>query len=147
MLEQRITEDMKAAMRAGDKETLSAIRMLKSAIKDRQIELRREPEEEELLALIGKLVKQRREAARQFAEAGRTDLQTKELREAEIYTVYLPEPLAAAEVAAMLDAVLQETGAASLKDMGRVMTEMRSRVQGRTDMGQLSAIVKSRLAA
>ena len=147
MLEQRITEDMKTAMRAGDKEVLSAIRMLKSAMKDRQIELRRELEEEEVLALIGKLVKQRREAARQYEEAGRSDLQAKELREVEVYTVYLPEPLSDAELAAMLDAVLKETGAASIKDMGKVMAEMRERAAGRADMGQLSAMVKSRLAA
>jgi len=147
MLEQRITEDMKTAMRAGDKEVLSAIRMLKSAMKDRQIELRRELEEEEVLALIGKLVKQRREAARQYEEAGRSDLQAKELREVEVYTVYLPEPLSDAELAGMLDTVLKETGAASIKDMGKVMAEMRERAAGRADMGQLSAMVKSRLAA
>jgi len=147
MLEQRITEDMKTAMRAGDKETLSAIRMLKSAMKDRQIELRRELEEEEVLALIGKLVKQRREAARQYEEAGRSDLQAKELHELKVYTAYLPEPLSDAELAAMLDTVLKETGAASIKDMGKVMAEMRSRAAGRADMGQLSAMVKSRLAA
>jgi len=147
MLEQRITEDMKTAMRAGDKEVLSAIRMLKSAMKDRQIELRRELEEEEVLALIGKLVKQRREAARQYEEAGRSDLQAKELREVEVYTAYLPEPLNDAELAAMLDTVLKETGAASIKDMGKVMAEMRERAAGRADMGQLSAMVKSRLAA
>jgi uncharacterized protein len=147
MLEQRITEDMKTAMKAGDKEALSAIRMLRSAIKDRQIELRRNPDEEELLALIGKLVKQRREAARQYAEAGRADLETRELREADVYTSYLPEPLDDAKVAAMLEAVLAETGACDLKDMGRVMAEMRSRAKGRADMGKLSALVKSRLAA
>jgi len=147
MLEQRITEDMKAAMKAGDKDTLSAVRMLKSALKDRQIELRREPEEEEVLSLIAKLVKQRRESARQYDEAGRSDLQAKELREAEIYSVYLPEPLGEAELLAMLETVLAETGAASIKDMGRVMAEMRSRVQGRADMGQLSTMVKSRLSA
>jgi len=147
MLEQRITEDMKAAMKAGEKETLSAIRMLKSALKDRQIELRRELEEEEVLALIGKLVKQRREAARQYAEAGRSDLEAKELKEAEVYGAYLPEPMDEAELTAMLETVLTETGAAGIKDMGKVMAEMRSRAAGRADMGRLSAMVKSRLAA
>ncbi|OIO68487.1 MAG: glutamyl-tRNA amidotransferase [Zetaproteobacteria bacterium CG12_big_fil_rev_8_21_14_0_65_55_1124] len=147
MLDQRITEDMKKAMKAGNKEALSAIRMLKSAIKDRQIELRRDMEDEEVLALIGKLVKQRREAARQYAEAGRADLEAKELREADVYIAYLPEPLSETELAAMLDTVLAETGAASLKDMGKVMAEMRNRAAGRADMGQLSALVKSRLAA
>ena len=147
MRDQRITEDMKKAMKAGNKEALSAIRMLKSAIKDRQIELRRDMEDEEVLALIGKLVKQRREAARQYAEAGRADLEAKELREADVYIAYLPEPLSETELAAMLDTVIAETGAASLKDMGKVMAEMRNRAAGRADMGQLSALVKSRLAA
>jgi len=147
MLDQRITEDMKTAMKAGNKEALSAIRMLKSAIKDRQIELRRDMEDEEVLALIGKLVKQRREAARQYADAGRSDLEAKELREADVYIAYLPEPLSEAELAAMLETVLSETGAASLKDMGKVMAAMRERAAARADMGQLSALVKSRLSA
>lgn len=146
MLQQRITEDMKAAMKAGDKARLSAVRMLLSAIKDRQIELKREPNEEELMALIGKLVKQRREAARQYAEAGRDDLEAKELGEAEVYAAYLPEPMGEAELSALLETVMAETGAAGMKDMGRVMAEMRNRAAGRADMGQLSAMVKSRLA-
>lgn len=147
MLEQRITEDMKAAMRSGDKQALSAIRMLKSAIKDRQIELRRELADEDVLALLAKLVKQRREAAEQYGQAGRDDLQAKELREAEVYTSYLPEPLSEAKLAELLEAVLAETGAAGMKDMGKVMAEMRSRAQGRADMGKLSALVKQRLSA
>jgi hypothetical protein len=134
-------------MKAGNKEALSAIRMLKSAIKDRQIELRRDMAEDEVMALISKLVKQRREAARQYAEAGRADLEAKELREADVYIAYLPEPLSETELAAMLDTVLAETGASSLKDMGKVMNEMRARATGRADMGQLSALVKSRLSA
>jgi len=147
MLEQRITEDMKNAMRAGDKETLSAIRMLKSAIKDKQIELRRDPDDEEVMALIGKLVKQRVEAAQQYAEAGRSELEAKELQEAVVYRAYLPEPMDADALAAMLDTVMTETGAAGMKDMGKVMAEMRTRAAGRADMGQLSALVKARLSA
>ncbi len=147
MLEQRVTEDMKSAMKAGDKPTLSALRMLKSAIKDRQIELRRELADEDVLALLAKLVKQRREAAEQYAGAGRDDLQAKELHEAEVYTAYLPEPLSEAELAELLEAVLAETGAAGMKDMGKVMAEMRSRAQGRADMGKLSALVKQRLSS
>jgi len=146
MLEKRITEDMKNAMRSGDKVALSAIRMLKSALKDRQIELRRDLEEPEILAVIAKQVKQRREAAMQYAEAGREDLQAGELREAEIYSRYLPEPLSDSEVATLLEEALQETAASSLKDMGQVMTLMRNKTQGRTDMGRLSALVKARLA-
>ncbi len=146
MLEKRITEDMKNAMRSGDKVALSAIRMLKSALKDRQIELRRDLDEQEVLAVIGKQVKQRREAAEKYAEVGRADLQAGELREVEIYTAYLPEPLSESEVSDMLEQALQETGASSIKDMGQVMTAMRSRTQGRADMGLVSAMVKARLA-
>jgi len=147
MLEARITEDMKTAMRSGDKEALSAIRMLKSAIKDRQIELRKDLSDEDVMALVGKLVKQRREAARQYAEAGRDDLQAKELKEAEVYAAYLPEPMSQDELDALLEAVMTETGAAGMKDMGKVMAEMRTRAAGRADMGALSAMVKARLAA
>ncbi|PJC71347.1 MAG: glutamyl-tRNA amidotransferase, partial [Zetaproteobacteria bacterium CG_4_8_14_3_um_filter_59_5] len=114
MLEARITEDMKNAMRAGDKETLSAIRMLKSAIKDKQIELRHDTTDEDVMALIGKLVKQRREAAKQYAEAGRADLEAKELKEADIYSAYLPEPMSQADLQALLEAVMAETGAAGM---------------------------------
>jgi len=147
MLEARITEDMKNAMRAGDKETLSAIRMLKSAIKDKQIELRHDTTDEDVMALIGKLVKQRREAAKQSAEAGRADLEAKELKEADIYSAYLPEPMSQADLQALLEAVMAETGAAGMKDMGRVMAAMRDKAAGRADMGQLSALVKARLSA
>ncbi|MDQ6972890.1 MAG: GatB/YqeY domain-containing protein [Mariprofundaceae bacterium] len=145
MLEQRITDDMKTAMKARDKKALSAIRMLKSAIKDKQIELGRSPDDQEVMALIGKLVKQRKDAAQQYADAGRADLQASELAEAELYSAYLPEPLTQAEVDAILEAVMQETGASGMKDMGKVMGALGSRVQGRADMGQLSAMVKSRL--
>lgn len=147
MLEARITEDMKTAMRSGDKEALSAIRMLKSAIKDRQIELRRDLSDDDVMALVGKLVKQRREAAKQYAEAGRDDLEAKELKEAEVYAAYLPEPMSQEELNALLETVMAETGAAGMKDMGKVMAEMRTRAAGRADMGALSAMVKARLAA
>jgi len=146
MLEQRITDDMKIAMKARDKKALSAIRMLKSAIKDKQIEFGRSPDDQEVMVLIGKLVKQRKDAAQQYADAGRADLQASELAEAELYSAYLPEPLTQAEVDAILEAVMQETGASGMKDMGKVMGALGSRVQGRADMGQLSAMVKSRLA-
>jgi len=146
MLIQRIAEDMKTAMKAGEKERLSAIRMLRSAIKDKQIELGHEPSEDELLALIAKLLKQRNDAARQYAEAGRNDLEAKEEREAELYRAYLPEPLSEEEVANILQAAMDETGASSIRDMGRVMAAIRPKVQGRADMGKLSAMVKARLS-
>jgi len=147
MLIEQITEDMKTAMKAGEKERLSAIRMLRSAIKDKQIELGYEPSEDELLALIAKLVKQRNDAAQQYAEAGRDDLEAKEQREAELYKAYLPKPLSEEEVTKIIQEAMDETGAASIKDMGRVMATIRPKVQGRADMGNLSAIVKARLAS
>jgi len=146
MLFQRITEDMKTAMKAGEKEKLSAIRMLRSAIKDKQIELGHEPSDDELLALIAKLVKQRNDAAQQYAEAGRADLEAREQREAELYRTYLPEPLSEEEVTKIIQEAMDETGAASIKDMGRVMATIRPKVQGRADMGKLSAMVKARLS-
>lgn len=146
MLIQHITEDMKTAMKAGEKERLSAIRMLRTAIKDKQIELGREPAEDEVMALIAKLVKQRNDAAQQYAKAGRDDLETKERREAELYKAYLPEPLSEEEVTKIIQEAMDETGAASIKDMGRVMAAIRPKVQGRADMGKLSATVKARLS-
>ncbi len=146
MLIQRITEDMKTAMKAGEKEKLSAIRMLRSAIKDKQIELGHEPSEEELLALIAKLVKQRNDAAQQYAAGGRGDLEAKEQREAELYKTYLPEPLSEEALGKIIQETMDDTGAASIKDMGRVMAMIRSKVQGRADMGRLSAIIKAQLS-
>ncbi|MDQ6966589.1 MAG: GatB/YqeY domain-containing protein, partial [Mariprofundaceae bacterium] len=116
-------------------------------IKDKQIELRRDPDDEVVMALIGKLVKQRREAAKLFAEAGRSELEAKEVQEAVVYSAYLPEPMDADALAAMLETVMTETGAAGMKNMGKVMAEMRTRAAGRADMGQLSALVKARLSA
>jgi len=146
MLIQRITEDMKTAMKAGEKEKLSAIRMLRSAIKDKQIELGHEPSEEELLALIAKLVKQRNDAAQQYAAGGRGDLEAREQREAELYKTYLPEPLSEEELGKIIQKTMDDTGAASIKDMGRVMAAIRSKVQGRADMGRLSAMIKAQLS-
>jgi len=146
MLIQRITDDMKAAMKAGEKEKLSAIRMLRAAIKDKQIELGREPSEEEVFALMQKLVKQRNDAARLYAEGGRNDLVDKERREAEIYQGYLPEPLSDNEIEGIIQAAVNETGASGIRDMGRVMAAIRPKAQGRADMGKLSAMVKTQLS-
>jgi len=147
MLEQRITEDMKTAMRGKDKATLSALRMLKSALKDKQIEVQHELSDEEVQAVLGKLVKQRRDSAKQYSEAGRDDLATPETSEAELYSAYLPEQLSDEEVAAILDKVLADTGASSMKDMGRVMGAMTAQTKNRADMGKVSALVKAHLAA
>lgn len=145
MLIERITEDMKQAMKSGDKLKLSTIRMLRAAIKDKQIELGSEPPDAVIHALISKMVKQRRDAARQFAEGGRHDLEARELAEAQLLEVYLPEQMGEQELLKLIDHVITETHATSMRDMGRVMGGLKSRVMGRADMGRVNALVKKRL--
>ena len=145
MLTQRIADDMKQAMRAGDKARLSAIRMLRSAIKDREIELGHSLVDEEVLEVLAKLIKQRRESAAQYADAGRADLEQREAAEAEVLASYLPTPLGAEEVERIIGEAIEETGACSLRDMGKVMAWLRPRMLGRADMSQVSSRVKARL--
>lgn len=145
MLTQRIADDMKQAMRAGDKARLSAIRMLRSAIKDREIELGHSLVDEEVLEVLAKLIKQRRESAAQYADAGRADLEQREAAEAEVLASYLPTPLGAEEVERIIGEAIEETGACSLRDMGKVMAWLRPRMLGRVDMSQVSSRVKARL--
>jgi hypothetical protein len=145
-LKARVNEDMKAALRGGDKLRLGTIRMLMAAVKQREVDDRREMTETEVLQIVEKLIKQRREAAAQFATGGRTDLETKELAEARILADYLPAQLNEAEILALLDAAIKSTGASGMKDMGKVMNELRPKVQGRADMSQLGNLVKARLA-
>ena len=147
MLEQKITEDMKNAMRGGEKAVLSALRMLKSALKDKQIEVQHELSDDEVQAVVGKLVKQRKDAAKQYADAGRDDLAASELAEAEVYAAYLPKQLDEAEVAAMVEAAIDETGASSMKDMGAVMKTLGGKLRGRADLGAVSALVREKLSA
>lgn len=145
-LKARVNEDMKAALRGGEKLRLGTIRMLMAAIKQREVDDRREMNDGDVLQIVEKLIKQRREAAAQFGSAGRTDLETRELEEARILGDYLPAQLGDAEIRALLEEAIQATGAASMKDMGKVMNALKSRVQGRADMGQISNMVKARLA-
>lgn len=145
-LKTQITEDMKAALRGGEKLRLSTIRMLLAAIKQREVDERRDMTDADVLQIVEKLIKQRREAATQFADAGRTDLETKELDEIKFLTVYLPAQLGAVEITALLDEVIQATGATGAKDMGKVMGALKPKVQGRADMSQVSNLVKARLA-
>ncbi len=146
-LVERITADMKAAMKAGDRARLSAIRMLRAAVKDREIELGHALSDEDVFALIARLVKQRREVARQYEGAGRDELAASELAEAELYQAYLPAQLTHEELTTLIDKALTETAATGMRDMGKVMAALKPRVQGRTDMGRLSAMVKARLSA
>ncbi len=145
-LKAQVNEDMKSAMRGGEKLRLGTIRMLMAAVKQREVDERREMTDGEVLQIVEKLIKQRREAATQFGSAGRTDLESKELEEARILTAYLPAQLSAPELTALLEEAIAGTGAAGMKDMGKVMNALRPKVQGRADMSQVSNLVKARLA-
>jgi uncharacterized protein len=142
-LKARITEDMKAAMRAGEKERLSCIRMLQAGIQQREIDERIQLDDAAVLAVIDKMIKQRKESVAQFQAGNRADLVAKESAEIAVLSSYLPEQLGAAELDALIRDAIAATGAASMKDMGKVMGVLKPKVQGRTDMGALSARVKS----
>jgi uncharacterized protein len=142
----RLQDDMKQALRAGEKARLSVIRMALAAIQQREVDERIELDDAALLGVIEKMIKQRRESAEQYRAGGRADLADKESAEIELLTGYLPEPLGEAELGALIDAAIASTGATSMKDMGRVMSELRAVAQGRADMAVLSAQVKARLA-
>jgi uncharacterized protein YqeY len=144
MLDQLI-DDMKAAMKAKDKPRLSAIRMLRAALKDKEIEVGHELDEAEGLAVVSRLLKQRKDSARQYTDAGRDDLAASELAEAELLQAYLPEQLNDDDIAAIVDHAIAATGATSMRDMGKVMAVVKEKAQGRADMGKLSGLVKARL--
>ncbi len=132
---------------AGEKERLGYIRMLQAAIKQREVDERITLDDTQVLAVIEKMIKQRREAIAQFEAGGRADLAAKELAEVALLQTYMPEPLSQAEVEALVAAAIAETGAASVKDMGKVMALVKTRAAGRADMSAVSAIIKSKLGA
>ncbi len=134
-------------MRSGEKERLGYIRMLQAAIKQREVDERITLDDNQVLAVIEKMIKQRREAIAQFEAGGRADLAAKELAEVALLQTYMPEPLSQAEVEALVGAAIAETGAASVKDMGKVMALVKARAAGRADMSAVSAIIKSKLGA
>lgn len=144
-LKARINDDMKAAMRGGEKLRLGTIRMLMAAIKQREVDDRREMADGDVLQIVEKLIKQRREAAAQFASAGRSELEARETEEAAILAAYLPAALSDAEVHALVEEAVASTGAAGVRDMGKVMNALRPKLQGRADMSQVSGLVKARL--
>ena len=146
-LKERITQDMKDAMRAAEKERLGTIRMLQAAIKQREVDERIALDDTQVLAVIEKMVKQRREAIAQFEAGGRADLAEKENAELRLLQGYLPTQLPAAELEALIAAAISESGAASIKDMGKVMALVKSRAAGRADMGAVSALIKAKLGA
>ncbi|MBK5969943.1 MULTISPECIES: GatB/YqeY domain-containing protein [Thiorhodovibrio] len=147
MLKQRLQDDMKAALKGGDKERLGTIRLINAAIKQREVDERIELDDTAVLAVLEKMIKQRRDSHAQYQDAGREDLAEKEAAEILVCQAYMPEPLSDAEIDACIDAALAETGASSMRDMGKVMGIIKPQVQGRADIGQISARVKQRLNA
>jgi uncharacterized protein YqeY len=145
-LKARITEDMKAAMRARETDRLKAIRLLLAAIKQREVDERIELTDADILAVIDKMIKQRRESIAQFDKAGRDDLSSAEKAEVVVLQVYMPQALDEAEIVAIVAEVVAASGAAGPKDMGAVMNALRPRLAGRADMGKVSQLVKARLS-
>ena len=139
-------QDVKDAMRAKDKPRLATLRLITAAIKQREVDERIELDDTQVTLVLDKMVKQRRESIVQFAKAGRDDLIAIENNELEIITPYLPEQLGEDEINALIDAALEQTGASSIKDMGKVMGLLKPQLQGKADMGAVSALIKARLA-
>jgi hypothetical protein len=137
---------MKAAMRARDSARLSTVRLILSGIKQREVDERIQLTDADVLSVIEKMIKQRRESIAQFEKASRQDLADKEKAELELLAGYLPKQMSDAEVQKEIDSVISETGAAGAKDMGKVMAALKPRLAGKADMGKVSGLVKSRLA-
>jgi hypothetical protein len=149
MLRERFTADMKEAMKAGEKGKLGAIRLIQAALKDKDIEARgngKEPlSDEEILALLQKMVKQRQESITMYEQGGRTELAQQEKDEVAVITSYLPQQMDEAETKAAIEAAIAETGAASMKDMGKVVGALRGKYAGRMDFAKASSLVKDML--
>jgi uncharacterized protein YqeY len=144
-LKERILEDVKSAMRSGEKERLGTIRLITAAIKQREVDERIVLDDVQILSVIEKMVKQRKESIVQFEAGGRADLVAKEQAELAILTAYQPTQMSDAEVDGLIAAAIAATGAASMKDMGKVVAHVKAAAAGRADMGAVSARVKARL--
>lgn len=146
LIKDKIQEDMKTAMRSQDKERLATIRLILAALKQREVDERIELTDEHILSILDKMIKQRRESIAQFEAGNRPELAEKEKAEIHVIQTYLPAQLSEAEITALIDASLQETGATSAKDMGKVMAILKPKLQGRADVGAVSNKVKERLS-
>ena len=144
-LKERITDDMKAAMRSGEKERLGAIRMITAAIKQREVDERIQLDDAQVLSAIEKMIKQRKESIVQFEAGGRADLVAREAAEMALLQVYLPAQLSEADLDSLIAEAIASTGAASIKDMGKVMGVVKSKAAGRADMGAVGARIKAKL--
>ena len=146
-LKQRINDDVKAAMRAKDAPRLGALRLVTAAIKQREVDERIELADPDVITIVEKMIKQRRESIAQYQKAARQDLVDQETFELGLLEAYLPQQLSEAEIAAEIDAIVAAVGAAGPKDMGKVMAAVRPKLAGRADMAKVSALVKARLGA
>ncbi len=146
-LKTQLTDDMKTAMKSGDKDRLGVIRLINAGIKQREVDERIMLDDTQVLSVLEKMLKQRRDSVQQFEAAGRTDLADKEKFEIGVIQNYMPAQMTAEEVDAAISAAIAESGATSAKDMGKVMGAVKPKVAGRTDMGKLSERVKAKLAA
>lgn len=145
-LKERITEDMKAAMRAKDAARLSTIRLLLAAIKQREVDERIELDDANVLSVIDKMIKQRRESIAQFEKAARKDLADAEKAEVQVLSAYLPAQMSDAEIKEEVDAIVSASGASGPKDMGKVMALIKPKLAGKADMGKVSSLVKAKLS-
>ena len=145
-LKDQLKDQQKLAMLAKDKARLGAIRLLMAEIKQREVDTRIELNDEDILAVVTKMVKQRRDSISQFEAAGRQDLADKESAEIVVLQEFLPQQLTADEIAALIEQAIAESGAAVMADMGKVMAVLKPKIQGRADVGAVSALVKTRLA-
>ena len=145
-LKERITDDMKTAMRSGEKEKLATIRLIMAAIKQREVDERISLDDAQVLAVIEKMTKQRKESIVQFEAGGRADLVAKEKAELDLLDAYRPTQLTEAELEALIGQAITVTGASTIKDMGKVVAQIKTAAAGRADMGRVSALVKARLS-
>ena len=145
-LKDDIERDVKAAMRAREREKTAALRLIMSAIKQIEVDERRQLSDADVIAVLTRMVKQRRDSIAQYNRGDRPDLAAREQSELDLIQTYLPRPLDEAEIDALIAQTIADTGAASMKDLGRVMAELKPRLQGRADMGAASAKVKSKLS-
>lgn len=145
-LKQQLTDDMKAAMKAGEKDRLAVIRLINAAIKQKEVDERIELDDAAVLAVLEKMVKQRKDSVTQFEAANREDLAAIERAELAVIDTYLPAKLGEAEILAAIDAAVAETGATGPADMGKLMGVLKPRLAGQADMGEVSALIKKKLA-
>lgn len=142
----RLVEDMKTSMKNKDKNRLSTIRMALAAFKQKEVDERVEVTEDDVISILTKMIKQRKDSAEQFRRAGREELAQKELDEIEILQIYLPKPLSEDEIIEIIQRAILEVGASSVKDMGKIMSAIKAELNGRADMGKVGSMIKSQLS-